>query len=162
MEDSRRLLTAAGLCNNSRLIPPSDEEQHWTILGDPTEAALRVVAQKGGVDLEAEAQGTPRIRELPFESRRKCMSTIHRDQSADLVYVKGAPKEVLAMCPHVRQNGQVLPMDQALRARIMAANDEYARNGLRVLAVAYRELPEVSALRRSRVRLHARSRSSGT
>ncbi len=61
-----------------------------------------------------------------------------------MVYVKGAPKEVLALCTHVRHDGQVLPMDNSLRTRIMAANDDYARNGLRVLAVAYRQLPEAS------------------
>ena len=114
--------------------------QRWTILGDPTEAALRVAAQKGGVDLEAEARRTPRVRELPFDSRRKRMSTIHKDRDSQMVYVKGAPKEVLALCTHVRQDGQVLPMDDSLGTRIMAANDDYARNGLRVLAVAYRQL----------------------
>ena len=138
------LLVAAGLCNNSRLVPPNGEKPGWTILGDPTEAALKVATRKGGIDLEAQAQRTRRIRELPFDSRRKRMSTIHQDRDAQLVYVKGAPKEVLALCTHARQNGQVLPMDNSLAARIMSANDDYARNGLRVLAVAYRRLPEPS------------------
>jgi len=143
-EDLRLVLITAGLCNNARLMPPNDENEHWRILGDPTEAALLVAAQKGGVDLEAEAQRTPRIRELPFESRRKRMSTIHTDKDSRLVYVKGAPKEVLTLCKQVRQDGQVLPLDNSLQARIVAANDEYARNGLRLLAVAYRKLPETS------------------
>jgi magnesium-transporting ATPase (P-type) len=138
------LLVAAGLCNNARLIPPNDENPGWTILGDPTEAALRVAAQKGGIDLEAEARRTPRIRELPFDSSRKRMSTIHTDKDSQLVYDKGAPKEVLALCTHVCQDGQVLPLDDSLRSRIMAANDDYARNGLRVLAVASRKLPKTS------------------
>jgi P-type Ca2+ transporter type 2C len=143
-DDLRLLLAAAGLCNNARLVPPNDENSSWTILGDPTEAALRVAAQKGGIDLEAEARRTPRIRELPFDSRRKRMSTIHASDSAQVVYVKGAPKEVLALCNQVRRDRQDQPLDAALRARIMAANDEYARNGLRVLAFACRELPEPS------------------
>ena len=115
--------------------------QDWTIVGDPTEAALRVAAQKGGIDLEAEARRTPRIRELPFDSRRKRMSTIHTDSDTQLVYVKGAPKEVLALCPMCARNGQDLPLDDPLRTSIIAANDDYARNGLRVLAVASRPLP---------------------
>ena len=143
-QDLHLLLVAAGLCNNARLVPPSDESPGWTVLGDPTEAALRVAAQKGGVDLEAEARSTPRIRELPFDSRRKRMSTIHTGSDSQLVYVKGAPKEVLALCTRARQDGQDLPLDIPLRARIMAANDDYARNGLRVLAVAARELPSTS------------------
>jgi magnesium-transporting ATPase (P-type) len=126
------------------LIPPNDENPGWTILGDPTEAALRVAAQKGGIDLEAEALLMPRIRELPFDSRRKRMSTIHTDKDSQVVYDKGAPKEVLSLCTHVCQDGQVLPLDDSLRSRIMAANDDYARNGLRVLAVASRKLPKIS------------------
>jgi magnesium-transporting ATPase (P-type) len=135
------LLVAAGLCNNSRLVPPNGENPGWTILGDPTEAALKVAAQKGGIDLAVGAQHTPRIRELPFDSRRKRMSTIHKYKDTQIVYVKGAPKEVLALCTCVRQNGQVVPLDSTLNTRIISANDEYARNGLRVLAVAYRHLP---------------------
>lgn len=142
--DLRDLLVVAGLCNNARLVPPNGEKLGWTIIGDPTEAALKVAALKGGIDLEAEAQRTPRIREMPFDSRRKRMSTIHKDKGSLLVYVKGAPKEVLALCTHVRWNGQVLPIDNPMSSRIMAANDAYARNGLRVLAVAYRQLPEAS------------------
>jgi len=144
-EDVRQLLVAAGLCNNARLLPPNEEHPHWTILGDPTEAALRVVAPKGGIDLEVEAQRTPRIRELPFNSRRKRMSTIHRAQDSRLVYVKGAPKEVLALCTQIRWDGQELALDGALRAKIMQANDEYARSGLRVLAIAQRRLAAPSS-----------------
>ena len=140
----RQVLMAAGLCNNARLLPPNGDHSNWSILGDPTEAALQVAARKGGIDLEAEARRTPRIRELPFDSRRKRMSTIHKERDAQRVYVKGAPKEVLALCTDVRQDGQQVPLDNAQRARIIAANDDYARNGLRVLAVATREIPEAS------------------
>lgn len=138
------LLVAAGLCNDSRLVPPNGENPGWTILGDPTEAALKVAALKGGIDLTVETQRTPRIRELPFDSRRKRMSTIHSNHDAQLVYVKGAPKEVLALCSQVRHDGEVLPMDNSMCTRITSANDDYARNGLRVLAIAYRQLPEDS------------------
>ncbi len=138
----RDLLVAAGLCNNARLVPPNGDKPGWTILGDPTEAALKVATWIGGIDLEAEARSTPRIRELPFDSRRKRMSTIHQDKDSHLVYVKGAPKEILALCTHARQDGQVLLVDNVLRSRIMAANDDYARQGLRVLAVASRKLPK--------------------
>ena len=139
-----QVCAAAGMCCNARLVPPNGEAR-WTVLGDPTEASLLVLAQKGGVDLSAEAERTPRLRELPFDSIRKRMSTIHKaaDRSADqIVYCKGAPKEVLELCTFVRQNKQDVAMDDAMRTRIMSANDQYARNGLRVLAVAIRRLPK--------------------
>ncbi len=143
--DLRLLLAAGSLCNNSRLLPPDQENPHWTVLGDPTEAALRVVAEKAGLNLIDEAKRQQRVRELPFESRRKRMSTIHLPAQPEpgllrVAYVKGAPREVLELCSQIRRNGE----DQALggeeRGRIMTANDQYARNGLRVLAVAQRQI----------------------
>jgi len=140
--DLRLLLIAGGLCNNSRVIPPDTKTPHWTVLGDRTEAAMKVAALKAGIDLEAEVRYTPRLRELPFNSIRKRMCTIHQLQSSRVAYVKGAPKEILGVCSHVRWNQKNHAMDENFRSEIMAANDAYARNGLRVLAVARRELSD--------------------
>ena len=169
-EDVRELLCALGLCTDARLLPPSSESPQWAVLGDPTEAALQVVATKGGVDLAQEVHRRPRVRELPFDSRRKRMTTIHSGQSLAsrvqvqdnstatastypsdsrlpisapqlLAFVKGAPKEVLALCTHIKRNGETVPLDDAVRAQILSANDDYARKGLRVLAAAQRALP---------------------
>ncbi len=135
------MLTAASLCNNSRLNPPTPENPQWTCLGDQTEAALRVAAQKGGVDEERVDERLPRIHELPFDARRKRMSTIHRmDHSGEVAFVKGAPREVLQLCSHILIHGQEAPLDNALREEILKANDDYARNVLRVLALAQRQL----------------------
>jgi magnesium-transporting ATPase (P-type) len=138
----RDLLLAGGLCNNSHLLPPEGESERWTILGDPTEAALRVVAAKGGLNLEAEASFTPVVCELPFESHRKRMSTIHESRTMRLAYVKGAPKEVLALCSRIILGGQEQALDPTWREAVVAANDEFARGGLRVLAMARRTLPD--------------------
>ncbi|MGI5917053.1 MAG: cation-translocating P-type ATPase [Anaerolineae bacterium] len=138
----RHLLIAAGLCNNARVLPPSDDSDRWTVLGDPTEAAMQVVVAKAGLNLQAESEAAPRLRELPFESRRKRMSTIHKGGESRLAYVKGAPREMLTLCTAVRMDGRVAPLTDEMRERAMAANDEYARAGLRVLAIAMRPLPE--------------------
>jgi potassium/sodium efflux P-type ATPase len=157
--DLHRFLVAGGLCTDARVLAPNSDSPQWRILGDPTEAALRVVAGKGGVDLDAEIQRRPRVRELPFDSRRKRMSTVHvregqspksKVQSLEhtalgteyVIYVKGAPKEVLALCTRIQCNGQEAALTDAQRAQIMLANDDYARGGLRILAVAQRVLPE--------------------
>lgn len=150
-QNLRALLLAAGLCNNSKLLPPNGDGKHrWTILGDPTEAALLVVAREGGIDLAQEEEQTPRLRELPFESRRKRMSTIHNlaggwrsigPSRQEIAYVKGAPKEMLELSSSLFQSGKLIPLTEEVRAEIMAVNDEFARDGLRVLAIAQRELP---------------------
>ncbi len=139
----RQLLIAAGLCNNACLHPPDRETDAWTILGDPTEAALLVLARKAGIDLQDEGQRSPRIRELPFESRRKCMSTVHCRGRAEpqIAYIKGAPQEVLARCVTILCDGQEMPFSDEMRRRVIDANDQYAREGLRVLAVAEHRLP---------------------
>jgi magnesium-transporting ATPase (P-type) len=111
-------------------------------LGDPTEAALRVVALKGGVNLGDELNRIPRLRELPFDSHRKRMSTVHQGpEGTSISYVKGAPHEILSLSTHIQINGQIAPLGEDSRAQIVAANDEYARNGMRVLAIAQRLLP---------------------
>ncbi len=140
--DLRQLLVAAGLCSNARLLPPNGDSPRWTILGDPTEAALLVVARKGGVDLDAEARQAPRLRELPFESRRKRMSTMHQGARGPEIFVKGAPRELLALCTRSLLDGLERPLNDGLRAQIESAIDDHARAGLRVLAVARRRDPE--------------------
>lgn len=138
--DFNVLIQAAALCNNSRLVPPSPENPRWTSLGDQTEAALRVLALKGGTEEKALNQIFPRIHEIPFDARRKRMSTIHQDVHGETVFVKGAPREVLQLCTHILWNGEVLPLNEAIRSEILNTNDNFARNALRVLALARREL----------------------
>lgn len=121
-DDLAGLLRAAGLCNYSRLLPPNGESTRWSILGDPTEAALKVVARKAGIDLEFEEQLLPRWREFPFDSRRKRMSTVHTKSgsvSEVIVFTKGAPREVLELCTHIQQNGNELCLDANRRAEIL-------------------------------------------
>jgi Ca2+-transporting ATPase len=141
-DDVQLLLAASALCNNSRLLPPSPERPTWSYLGDQTEAALRVLALKAGVEENETGKTYPRIHEIPFDARRKRMSTIHRrGDGEEVAFVKGAPREVLHLCTHILVDGENRPMDQEFRTRILAANDGYARNALRVLALAYRILP---------------------
>jgi P-type Ca2+ transporter type 2C len=140
VKDLQPCLRAAALCNNARLVEPNENEKSWHILGDPTEAALLVAARKAELKLEQEQKNYPRWRELPFDARRKRMSTIHRVGNDYIAFVKGAPKEVLSLCKNIDNNG-VQELSHELRKTIMAVNDDYARAGLRVLAVATRQLP---------------------
>jgi Ca2+-transporting ATPase len=140
--DLRQLLVAGALCNTARLLPPNHGSARWTVLGDPTEAALLVAALKGELNIETEREQNPCARQLSFESRRRRMSTIHRVQNSLVAYVKGAPRETLELCTHIRIDGQDCPLDDDLRAKALTANDNFAREGLRVLAVAMRSLPE--------------------
>ncbi|MEV7687493.1 cation-translocating P-type ATPase [Streptomyces bungoensis] len=138
----RELLRAAALCSDARLVPPAGRDG-WRVLGDTTEGALLVAARKAGVDPAAEEARTPRVAEHPFDSVRKLMSTVHRDEDGShLAYVKGAPLELLARCEAVDRGGVPEPLTDASRADVSAAADGMAGQGLRVLAVARRRVGE--------------------
>lgn len=143
--DLNQLVRGAALASNARVVPPDAEHERYTVLGDPTEACLTVVAAKGGLSLEAEGKRTPRIKELPFDSVRKRMTTIHQTGDKQIAYVKGAPNEVVALCDQILINGEIQPMTDAQRDEIMTANDGYARQGLRVLGVATRDVTALNA-----------------
>jgi P-type Ca2+ transporter type 2C len=141
LEDLQALLAACLLCNNARLNPPAAGSPRWTCLGDQTEAALLTLALKGGLQEQALREAYPRVHELPFDARRKRMSTIHRQGGKEIAFVKGSPKEVLQLCTQIEVHGQNLPLDRTTRAEILAANDDYAQSALRVMGLAKRELP---------------------
>ncbi|GAB3147055.1 cation-transporting P-type ATPase [Amycolatopsis stemonae] len=140
----RELLRVAALCCDARLVPPSGR-QGWRVLGDTTEGALLVAAAKAGLDVDAERRATPRDGELPFDSVRKLMTTLHTRDGRTWAYVKGAPQELLARCTHIRGEHGVRPLDDAGRRDVLAANDEMAGSALRVLAVAVREVRGAAA-----------------
>ena len=93
------LLQAAALCNDAELVPPDDERAGWTVIGDPTEGALLVLAAKAGIDLAALRREAPREAEWPFDADTKLMATRHALPGAPRrVYLKGAPEAVLRLC----------------------------------------------------------------
>ncbi|MHB8993468.1 MAG: cation-translocating P-type ATPase, partial [Chloroflexota bacterium] len=138
----RELLRAAVLANNARLLAPSEEQRGWSILGDPTEGALLVAAKKAGVDYQQESLSSPRLFEIPFESSRRRMSSLNQEGNRVVAYVKGAPRELLSLCTHILRDGQVADFSPELAARVEDENDRYARDGLRVLAMARRRVTE--------------------
>ena len=132
--DAAALLGAACLCNDATLRPPVDQDSAWTALGDPTEAALLTAAGKLGMDVGSLTMRSPRIAEAPFDSDRRRMTTVHRQAGGGrLVVCKGAPEAVLRTT--------VLAESDALIDAALRRAEDYARDGLRVLAVAQGEHP---------------------
>src|SRR5690606_27355077 len=108
------------------------------------EGALIVAARKAGLDAETLTARYPRIAEIPFSSERKRMSTIHTDADQPdhlLLFSKGAPDVLLALCSHEQVGHQARPLDAKRRAEIQASNEALAGDALRTLAVATRLLP---------------------
>ncbi|MDP1990905.1 MAG: cation-translocating P-type ATPase [Syntrophales bacterium] len=157
--DVAALLQGGLLCNDADLQDVAGEAggASWQIIGDPTEGALVVVAAKADFNRVNMSKALPRVAEIPFDSDRKRMTTIHRHDPAAgrastptgfsyppvFAFVKGAPDVILDLCSRVLQDGQAIPLMEDMRREIHERNREMAGNALRVLAVAYRPLDAV-------------------
>ena len=130
------LLRIGLLCNESGLIR---EEGFFRVDGDPTEGALIVSAMKAGLDPEGEKKRYPQAGIIPFESERGFMATLHEHEGGSVIFVKGAPERVLDMCAH-------LPSGEAIdHTKIVKTAERFAEDGLRVLAMAYKEMDKNTA-----------------
>ncbi len=162
LDDYPAALTALWIAalNNEAVLETSgaaEMQQTFRLVGDPTEGALLVAAAKGGQFKEILEKDYPRVAEIPFDSTRKRMVTVHAIRGEHpqngapfgeaqakgyVVTVKGAPDVVLSLCQRYQrlQNGSE-PLTPEKRAAIQAANDALTNQALRVLAVAYKVLP---------------------
>ncbi len=130
-----RALDIGVLCNGARLI---QEAGVYQILGDPTEAALLTLAAKAGINIDNKEDEYPFVAEIPFDSDRKQMTIIRRDQDQMIAFVKGAPDVLLANCTRIASENQIKEITQADRERILMVNNDMADQAMRVLGTAYR------------------------
>ena len=129
------LLRASALCTNAHYDGKS-------VIGDTTEGALIVAAAKAGLPKKDLEDLSPRVHEVPFTSERKLMTTVHKTSDGALVaYVKGAPEVILERSTHILQDGQVKKLTVNDKKAILKANESMANNALRVLGIAYKDLP---------------------
>ena len=133
-EDETLLMTAMALCSDAKY-----DEEAGEAVGEPTECALVNDAAKAGMKGERFLSAYPRVGEAPFDSMRKMMSTIHDTKDGLVQFTKGAPDVVLGRCTHALIGGKVVPMTDAIREDILAANKRMADKALRVLCAARRE-----------------------
>jgi Ca2+-transporting ATPase len=142
--DAELLLRIGALCNNAQLRE-KESGNSWEIFGDPTEGALIVAAEKANLGKEELEMVYPRVREIPFTSERKRMTTLHKTPQNEVVaYAKGAPETILEKCTHMLENGKEVKLTQAKINKVLEANEQLAGNALRVLAMAYKRLPSAA------------------
>ena len=134
LPDFAPLLLPATLCADSRI-------HDGQLIGDPTEGALLALAAKGGINLDAAVEDSPRIAEIPFNSAHKFMATFHRDGAVVCMWVKGAPDVLLARASRYLAADAEMALDANIRAVFEAENAAFAERAMRVLAVAGRTIP---------------------
>ena len=129
------LVAESVLCNDGAI-------NGVTAVGDPTETALLSFCRTIGGDENKVREEFPRLQEIPFDSDRKLMSTLHFRNERYEMLIKGAPDVLLARCTSVEQNGEVLPLTDEIRSAIVDQNRDFSSQGLRVLAFAKKVLSE--------------------
>ncbi len=134
-----QLATAMALCTNAEV----DENGKGT--GEPDEVALINYASSLNLPKADLVAKYPRVGEVPFDSGRKMMSTVHGKGNSFVQFTKGAPDEILKKCTHADINGEVVEMNDEIRAKIMEENTRMGNKALRVFAVAYKSYNEVPA-----------------
>lgn len=127
---------AMSLCNDSK-------KSHGAYVGDPTETALSEYASKCQLDKQALDAQFERIGEIPFDSVRKLMTTVHyNDRNDFIVFTKGAVDEVLKKCKQIRINGNEVELTETLKSKVIQANKTMGNDALRVLGFAYKKISE--------------------
>jgi len=140
-DDNLELLLRIGALNNDAHI--QQNEGAWVCFGDPTEGALLVAAMKAGMDVSQLKESYPRVAELPFDSARKRMTTIHRTPEGELVaYVKGAPEILMERSNGLLVGDSVRTVTVEDLKKNREEMDSMAAEALRVLAFAYKQLPD--------------------
>ncbi|MDP2932436.1 MAG: HAD-IC family P-type ATPase, partial [Chloroflexota bacterium] len=138
------LLKIGALCNDALLTGGNGQ---GGIFGDPTEGALVVAAAKAGMSKEKLERTSPRLDEIPFQSEKQYMATLHPGNGGRVVYVKGAVERLLSLSKHILKGNRVVPLAEADIQAVMQANLAMAGEAMRVIAAAYADLPaEVAGL----------------
>ena len=132
--DFAPLLLALVACNDSHV-------EDGKVIGDPMEAALLILAQKGGVTSTRVTEALARVAEIPFDTAHKFMATFHREGDAMRIFVKGAPDVLLGRCATILDEYGVRTLDDAARRQVDAEYAGLAQNGLRGLLIASRSVP---------------------
>lgn len=137
LRQNRDLMKIAILANDAKL---SNDHGHWESIGDPTETALLDFGLKYNLIKDELEKVSLRVEEIPFDSDRKLMTTVHQEDKKLLVAVKGGLDELLSCCDRISENGSVRLLTEKDKEAIMEANLHMAEKALRVLAVAYKEI----------------------
>jgi P-type Ca2+ transporter type 2C len=140
-----RFFSACILCNDSEL---TFTEEEWDILGEPTEGAFLTLARSSGINHEVVKEDNKRIFEIPFDPKDKYMITVNKvkiKKSLAVANMKGASEKVIERCSHYRSGNKLLKINARKRKAILNKIQKYTSSGLRVMAVATKDIRKIKS-----------------
>jgi len=135
------LLRISALCNDAIL----SKDDCCDVNGDPTEGALVVAAAKAGMDKEELEVKFPRLDEIPFQSEKQYMATLHNVNGQRVAYIKGAPERLISLSKSILKSESVIPMNEPEKQKLLQASTAMAQDAMRVIGIAYAGLIDDSA-----------------
>jgi Ca2+-transporting ATPase len=141
-QNLNRLLKIGALCNDSKV-------ETKKCIGDPTEGSLIVSAQKANIDIDTLKQSHPRLNEIPFNSERKRMTTLHEIDGSCFAYMKGAPEVILDLCSSEIADGRITPLSRGKKNSILKVNLEFSKDALRVIGFAFKQIKDPEKFKES-------------
>ena len=138
--EEKELLTFACMCTDTQI---EKENGKKVAIGEPTETAIVNEALRQNIDKQELYNYKRRVADLPFDSTRKMMSTIHQEGNRYIVITKGAPDVVLGKCQFYKEQGNVVKLDSTIKRKIEQANENMAQKALRVICVSYKMIDNI-------------------
>jgi len=143
LTEQHLLLTIGMLCNNAVIQNEDQDLKDWQIFGSATDKALLLAGEQIGLKRKTLAKDYPRLDEIPFESARRFMATLHQyDAKQNVIYFKGAPELIMSASSFVRQGDQAIKIYSDKRAELENKYRNLSKKGLRVLGIAYLLVPK--------------------
>ena len=142
LEQIKQFFEDGFLASNGKVDPPDKEHSDWYAMGDPTEAAFTPLAYKAGLKPDDLEKRFPLAFELPFDSVRKRMTIIRKHKGKTVGYMKGGLESILSVCTKINHFGEVMPLSESDRNAILKKGEEFEKQALRVIALAYRDFPK--------------------
>jgi Ca2+-transporting ATPase len=138
----RLFLVCGFFASNAQIKPPDENHKQWYCIGDPTEGSLVSLALKAGINTKELGDSCPELKEFPFDSVRKRMSSVRFYENRLTAFAKGAPEAIIERCAYILDNGKVRPITVTDKKIIAKQNDMYAVKAMRNLSYAYKYLPK--------------------
>ncbi|MCM8828868.1 MAG: calcium-translocating P-type ATPase, SERCA-type [Candidatus Omnitrophica bacterium] len=143
-----KALNCAIICNSAKLVKNDDR---WQIIGDPTEGALLTACAKAGKFKEDIEKKFQIVDEIPFDSERKRMTVIMKENGSITAFIKGAPDVLLSLCSYIYEDGQIKPINDKTKETILKYVEAFTNQALRVLATGYKKIPHEIEIKEEKI-----------